>query len=82
MIHKYGLTCFTQIQLAGVRRAVKRSWGIETADSRPVPYCRCRGSLLGGPERIQRGAFENNIKQESMQCLTGYRHPREEREVS
>lgn len=32
----------------------------------------------GGPERIQRGAFENYIEQESMQCLTGYRHPREE----
>lgn len=32
-----------------------------------------------GPERVQRGAFENDIKQETMQCLTGYMHPEEER---
>lgn len=29
------------------------------------------------PERMQRGAFENNMKQESMQYLTGYMHPEE-----
>lgn len=32
---------------------------------------------LGGAERMQRDASENNVKQESMQCLTECRPPGE-----
>lgn len=32
---------------------------------------------LEGAERMQRDLSENNVKQESMQCLAECRHPRE-----
>lgn len=32
---------------------------------------------LGGAERMQRDAYENNVKQESVQCLTECRRPGE-----
>lgn len=60
-IQKHSIKCFTKIQPVGLRRDLAGSEGIETlksVDSRLLQYCRCRMFSLGGPERVQRAAFE------------------------